>query len=115
MTTPRDEAGDRAAGNADHDHGDRIGDAEMRGRDAGGIGSRAEQGGVAERRHAAEAGHQIERQNQQGEADDAGEQREVVGKQEIPTAAATRMAAMPIEIALRRRGLALRQAVVAFR
>ena len=78
MTTPRDEPGDRAADDADDDHGDRIGDAEMRGGDAGGIGAGAEQGGMAERRHAAIAGHQIERQHQQRDADDAGQQGQIV-------------------------------------
>ena len=52
-------------GNADDEHGDRVGYAEMRRGDAGGIGAGAEQRGMAERRHAAIAGDEIERQHQQ--------------------------------------------------
>ncbi len=73
----------RTAENAGGEHEERIGDAEMHGRDTGGIGAAAEQRGMAEGRDAAIAGDEIEREYQQRDRGDAGEQRQIVRKEEI--------------------------------
>ncbi len=78
-----DQAGNRSAHDAGKRHQQRIIDAVMRRGNAGGIGAGAEEGCMAERRHTAIAGDEIERQNQKRNGDDAGQEREIVGKQEI--------------------------------
>lgn len=55
-----DEPGKRTADDAGGDHKERIGDAEMNGRDPGGISAAAEQRRMAEGRDAAIARHQVE-------------------------------------------------------
>ena len=78
-----DKPGDRAAGNAGSTISSGSVMPKCAARDAGRIGAGAEQRGMAERRDAAIAGHEIERQHQQGDGDDAGQQSQIVGKQEI--------------------------------
>ena len=81
-------------------------------RDAGGIGPGPEQRGMAERGDAAIAGHQIERQYQQGDGDDAGEQCEIVGEEEDSRPRRARgCAAMPIR-SLRRLRLRFARGIV---
>lgn len=80
---PAGEPRQRTAENAGGEHEERVGDAEMHGRDTGGIGAAAEQRGMAEGRDAAIAGDEIEREYQQRDRGDAGEQRQIVRKEEI--------------------------------
>ena len=50
---------------------------------AGGIGARAEERGMAKCRDAAIAGNKINRQHQQRDGDDAGQKRQIIRKQII--------------------------------
>ena len=80
---PADETCDHAADEAGQRHQKRVGDAEMDGANAGRISAGAEQRRLSERCDAAIAGDEIERQHQQGDGDNAGQEGEVVGKQQI--------------------------------
>lgn len=55
----------------------------MGGGDAGGIGARAEERGMAKRGDAAIAGDEIDRQHEKRNGDDAGQKRQIIRKQVI--------------------------------
>jgi hypothetical protein len=78
-----DQPGDAARSRADHGHQQRIGYLEMGSGNAGGIGARAEERGMAKRGDAAIAGNEIDRQHQQRNGDDAGQKRQIIRKQVI--------------------------------
>lgn len=78
-----DKSGHAARACADHGHQQRIGNFEMGGGDAGGIGARAEERGMAKRGDAAIAGNEIDRQHEKRNGDDAGQKRQIIRKQVI--------------------------------
>ena len=79
----RNQARQGSADGPDGHHGDRIGDAPVDRGDAGRIGAGPEQRRMAERRDAAETGHQVERQHQKRDAEDARQQRQIVREKQI--------------------------------